>query len=68
MDFDTTKPLQIGFIVPCPEKGKRKIELRYESLKEYCYKCGRLGHTRGCTGRANPKIVGSHRALSMTKS
>lgn len=57
VDFNASRPLQPGFTVPCVEKGKRLIRLKYEGLKDYCFKCGRLGHTRGCNGRPNPKFA-----------
>lgn len=57
VEFDATKPLAIGFSLPCSERGRRIVKVRYENLKEFCYRCGRLGHTRGCAGKPNPILA-----------
>ncbi|KAH0990014.1 hypothetical protein GBA52_001497 [Prunus armeniaca] len=44
VEVNTTKPLQVGFWLPRSNNDKSWISLRYESLKRFCFRCGRLGH------------------------
>lgn len=46
--FDTLKPLLTSFLVPCLKLGSYTIRIRYEGLRIFCYKCGRLGHSSSC--------------------
>ncbi|KAH0981110.1 hypothetical protein GBA52_008287 [Prunus armeniaca] len=60
LDLDATKPLIPGFNMPCPTTGTRRIRLKYEGLKEFCLRCGRLGHSRGCQWISNSHKSGTH--------
>ncbi|KAM1082643.1 hypothetical protein ACFX19_021555 [Malus domestica] len=42
VDFNARKSLLINFSVPCPVSGSYTIRLKYESLRIFCYWCGRL--------------------------
>ncbi|PQP91931.1 uncharacterized protein Pyn_25559 [Prunus yedoensis var. nudiflora] len=44
IEIDTTKPLQLGFWLPRGNGGRSWINLRYEGLRRFCFRCGRLGH------------------------
>lgn len=56
IDLDASKPLPSGFSIPCQVTGRRKIRLRYEGVKEFCMRCGRLGHSIGCMLVLNPRL------------
>ncbi|CAB4263676.1 unnamed protein product [Prunus armeniaca] len=56
IDLDASKPLPPGFSMPCQVTGRRKIRLRYEGLKEFCMRCGRLGHSHGYELVPNPRL------------
>lgn len=43
--LDGRKPLYSGFYEPRDGRNRRRISIKYERLREYCYKCGRIGHT-----------------------
>ncbi|CAL9006100.1 unnamed protein product [Prunus brigantina] len=60
LDLDATKPLIPGFNMPCPTTGTRRIRLKYEGLKDFCLRCGRLGHSRGCQWISNSHRSGIH--------
>ncbi|KAK4278877.1 hypothetical protein QN277_016658 [Acacia crassicarpa] len=40
------EPLTSGFWVPREEKGPVWVNVKYERLPNFCYRCGRLGHDR----------------------
>ncbi|PQQ20127.1 uncharacterized protein Pyn_19042 [Prunus yedoensis var. nudiflora] len=42
--IDATKPLQLGFWLPRANEGRTWINLKYEGLRRFCFRCGRLGH------------------------
>ncbi|KAH7855081.1 hypothetical protein Vadar_021032 [Vaccinium darrowii] len=44
--MDITKPLKKGFLLKRDRKEDLWIKLQYERLSEFCYVCGRLGHTQ----------------------
>lgn len=47
--IDTTNPFAAGFWLPRPEGPDTWAELKYEKLSDFCFDCGRLGHTKnGC--------------------
>ncbi|CAB4267060.1 unnamed protein product [Prunus armeniaca] len=47
--IDTTNPLAVGFWLPRPEGLDTWAKLKYEKLSNFCFDCGRLGHTKnGC--------------------
>lgn len=41
---DGRKPLNAGFWFPKVGEKRRKIKIGYERLKDFCYRCGRIGH------------------------
>ncbi|KAB2620501.1 hypothetical protein D8674_040344 [Pyrus ussuriensis x Pyrus communis] len=42
---DTLKPLTTGCWLPRDNNNETWIEFRYERLQDFCYRCGRIGHT-----------------------
>ncbi|VVA16852.1 PREDICTED: reverse mRNAase [Prunus dulcis] len=56
IDMDASRPLQPGFAILCPMSEKRLIRLKYEGLSNLCFRCGLLGHTRGCSYLVNPRL------------
>lgn len=54
--MDASRPLQPGFTTPCPMREKCLIRLKYEGLRNFCFRCGRLGHTRGCSYPINQHL------------
>ncbi|KAM2931996.1 hypothetical protein FF1_040127 [Malus domestica] len=42
---DTSKPLLTGCWLPRKQNQETWLEFRYERLQDFCYKCGRIGHT-----------------------
>lgn len=53
--IDVKKPLAKFFWIPRFDDGRTKAFLRYEKLQNYCYSCGKLGHTmRSCTAMLKP--------------
>lgn len=46
MDLDLTKPLVVGFPIPCFGLSTAWVQFKYEKLADFCYVCGRLGHTQ----------------------
>ncbi|PQP93948.1 uncharacterized protein Pyn_30341 [Prunus yedoensis var. nudiflora] len=61
IEIDTTKPLQLGFWLPRGNGGRSWINLRYEGLRRFCFRCGRLGHTnflgKPCVHTLCPVVV-----------
>lgn len=45
VQFDVTLPLIRQAPVTFPEVGEKMVEFRYEYLPNYCFACGRLGHS-----------------------
>lgn len=39
------KPLYPGFHEPKSGPKRKKIRVKYERLKDFCYRCGRIGHS-----------------------
>ncbi|OMO75791.1 hypothetical protein CCACVL1_16038 [Corchorus capsularis] len=49
VELDVNKPLLSGFWVPREDDDRIWAELKYERLADFCYACGKLGHTeKGC--------------------
>lgn len=44
VEIDTLKPLIPSVLLPCHGRSSILIEIRYERLSEFCFKCGLLGH------------------------
>ncbi|CAL1374792.1 unnamed protein product [Linum trigynum] len=44
--LDFSKPLRSQFLASNEEMGEFWIRLKYEYLPTFCYKCGRVGHSR----------------------
>ncbi|CAN6573989.1 unnamed protein product [Malus baccata var. baccata] len=58
VDFDARRPFITCCSVPCPKRGSYTIILRYEGLRIFYYRCGKLGHARGCLRLAPPLPTG----------
>lgn len=57
IDFDACKPLSTSCLLPCQQTTK-KIRLKYENLKNFCFRCGRLGHMISvCNYHVNPLLI-----------
>lgn len=57
IDFDVRKPLSTSCLLPCQQTTK-KIRLKYENLKNFCFRCGRLGHMISvCNYHVNPLLT-----------
>lgn len=49
VDIDVTNSLKEGFVWVNAKGEEKWASLKYERLSEFCYGCGRLGHTsHGC--------------------
>ncbi|OMO75565.1 Endonuclease/exonuclease/phosphatase [Corchorus olitorius] len=46
VEIDTSRPLLPGFWVPRPGKDRLRVRLKYERLGDFCYACGKVGHTQ----------------------
>ncbi|KAB1219766.1 hypothetical protein CJ030_MR3G005775 [Morella rubra] len=46
VDFDLTKPLVSGFPIPCLGLSTTWVQFKYKKLADFCYVCGRIGHTQ----------------------
>lgn len=46
VELDVTKPLQQGFKMPRLGNHEIWIAIKYEKLADFCYACGRLGHSQ----------------------
>lgn len=44
VEIDLHQPLQSSLQIPCHGRPNLLVELRYECLADFCYKCGWLGH------------------------
>ncbi|KAF7130102.1 hypothetical protein RHSIM_Rhsim10G0077300 [Rhododendron simsii] len=44
--IDVTKPLKKGFFLKRVNEEDLWVKFRYERLSNYCYGCGRIGHTQ----------------------
>lgn len=45
VEVDITKPLEKGILVDIDEQEAIPLILRYERMPDYCYDCGKIGHT-----------------------
>ncbi|CAL9024299.1 unnamed protein product [Prunus brigantina] len=45
VELNARKPLVKGFWIPRRNKTELRAEIRYERLEDYCYHCGKLGHS-----------------------
>ncbi|OMP12130.1 reverse transcriptase [Corchorus capsularis] len=48
--IDVNKPLVGGFWVPKENNGRLWCEIKYERFADFCYECGRMGHTEKTCG------------------
>jgi hypothetical protein len=52
VNIDTYQPLKPSFHLPRSGKNDLRISFRYERLRDYCTKCGLIGHKKlGCPHR-----------------
>lgn len=57
IDLDASKPLPTCCLLPCRSSTK-KIRLQFELLKNFCYRCGRLGHMLSiCNHHVSPLLL-----------
>ncbi|KAI5317671.1 hypothetical protein L3X38_037378 [Prunus dulcis] len=56
--FDVDLPLIHRTPVTLPDIGERLIEFKYEYLPEYCFACGRLGHSTQVCVRGYEEVHG----------
>ncbi|ONH94853.1 hypothetical protein PRUPE_7G035300 [Prunus persica] len=54
--FDVDLPLIYRTLVTLPDIGEKLIEFKYEYLPEYCFACGRLGHSTQVCVRAYEEV------------
>ncbi|KAM1732004.1 hypothetical protein ACFX11_017813 [Malus domestica] len=45
VEVDSLKPLTTGCWLPMDNNNESWIEFRYERLQDFCYRCGRIGHS-----------------------
>lgn len=46
VELDITKPLVAGFPIPGKNMSTVWVQFKNEKLADFCYACGRLGHTQ----------------------
>lgn len=57
IDLDARKPLPTCCLLPCRSSTK-KIRLQFELLKNFCFRCGRLGHMISvCNYQVHPLLI-----------
>lgn len=44
IEINTLMPFHFGFWLPRGNDKQTRIKLKYENLKRYCFRCGRLRH------------------------
>lgn len=44
VEIDILKPLHSSVVLSCTGRSRILIEIRYEQLSDFCFKCGLLGH------------------------
>ncbi|KAL6227500.1 hypothetical protein ACLB2K_001457 [Fragaria x ananassa] len=56
--INTKRPLTTSLMLPRSGGAPTKIKLKYEKLKIFCFKCGRLGHlAMACNRSVNPERI-----------
>lgn len=59
--INSSRPLPLGFWLPKGMSGKLWIIFKFQGIRRFCYRCGRLGHTdkrnKPCTYPLCPRIV-----------